>query len=297
MLISANGLVFNEYGDTLLVRRDDTRTLAPPGGAVEIGELPPLAVEREVYEETGLKVTAVRLVGLHYLPTRPHDYLFLSFRAIQRGGTIQPSAETPRAGFFKSYPLPEPMLALHREQIESGISHPGGSPAWGTHEVSRSLRLGNELLNRLIYPLLDWRRRVNAQPAYIPAPSWQVVATTLVRNERGEILWRRSQGEYSWQLPMAVARPLEPPWSAAARALRESGLDLCQLSGLSGIYLARSDPSMTFTFLAGANGRFKEPSALHYFAPGREPDQAHPAHIAQVGASCDGSSEVHFALE
>ena len=59
MIVSANGIVFNEYSDVLLVQRDDTRTLAPPGGACEIDELPHHAAAREVQEETGGRLLAI----------------------------------------------------------------------------------------------------------------------------------------------------------------------------------------------------------------------------------------------
>ena len=40
MNIATNGFVFDQYGNVLLIRRDDTRTFAPPGGALDAGELP-----------------------------------------------------------------------------------------------------------------------------------------------------------------------------------------------------------------------------------------------------------------
>ena len=168
MIISATGIVVDHYGDVLLIERDDTRTLAPPGGAAEIGELPPETVAREVREETGLIVMAVRLVGLYYVPTQPNDFLTLCFRCIMRGGEITTSEESPRVGFFKTSPLPGPMLAIHQERVRRSLAHRGGPPYWGSNSLSSRLRLGNLLMNRIIYPWLHFRRRRTGHPPYTP---------------------------------------------------------------------------------------------------------------------------------
>jgi ADP-ribose pyrophosphatase YjhB (NUDIX family) len=297
MIISANGLVFNEYGDTLLVRRDDTRSLAPPGGAVELGELPPQTVEREVKEETGLDVTAVRLVELTYLPSKPDNYLFLSFRALPRGGTIEPSSETPQVGFFKSYPLPQPMLPLHRRQIERGIAHPGGAPYWETHEMGLMLRLGSRLLNKLVYPFLGLRRKQRGEPAYEAPPDWQITSTVLVHRGHDELLWLRSGNEERWHLPTAVAHPGETPWAAAERALADANLGPLELTGICGIYPARAAPTMTFAFSAGTEPTPQvSGSTAAYYRAGSEPDGAENLHIAQARDATDGTEEVHFRL-
>ena len=138
MIISADGLVFNEFADVLLIRRDDTRTLAPPGGACEIDELPNIAAAREVKEETGLIVHPVRLVGLYYLPLKPNAYLSLLFSLHSTRWRTGHIDEASHAGFFKTNPLPAPMLALHREHVERALAHRGGPPHWSTHQISPS---------------------------------------------------------------------------------------------------------------------------------------------------------------
>jgi mutator protein MutT len=53
-------------GDRLLLqRRSDDGTWGFPGGAVELGESAEEAVVREVFEETGLIVRAVNLLGVY----------------------------------------------------------------------------------------------------------------------------------------------------------------------------------------------------------------------------------------
>jgi 8-oxo-dGTP diphosphatase len=58
-------------GRLLLIRRGDTATWAMPGGKLEWGETLRSAVEREVEEETGARVTGLgRLVGVYSAPER-----------------------------------------------------------------------------------------------------------------------------------------------------------------------------------------------------------------------------------
>ncbi len=57
--------IIDDAGRILLVQRADNRKWAMPGGALEVGETPAAGVEREALEETGVRCTAVALVGLH----------------------------------------------------------------------------------------------------------------------------------------------------------------------------------------------------------------------------------------
>lgn len=48
----------------LLIQRRDDQTWAMPGGLAEVGETPAQGAERELWEEAGVRGTAVRLLGL-----------------------------------------------------------------------------------------------------------------------------------------------------------------------------------------------------------------------------------------
>lgn len=247
MIISANGIVFNEYGDVLLVQRDDTRTLAPPGGACEIDEFPNLAAVREVQEETGLTVYAIRLVGLFFLAAKPEPFLFLCYRCIPRDGELSNSSETPRAGFFKAVPLPRPMLAFHQEQIQVAFNHIGGPPYWGDHQVDLKIRAGLVLLNRLIYPWLSFRRSRLGLPEYIPPPSWRVRASLILTDPNGKVFLLKDEVRDSWVLPASLPSSVEPPWAKANQIIQMMNSAVI-LNNLTGIYLTQGEPEIEFVF-------------------------------------------------
>ncbi len=299
MILSATGIVVDHYGDVLLIERDDTRTLAPPGGAAHIGELPQDTVAREVQEETGLKVMAVRLVGLYYLPTRPNDFLSLCFRCIMRGGELTTSEESPRAGFFKTNPLPEPMLDLHKEHVTRSMAHVGGAPYWGSHQLSTWLNLGNMLINRIVYPWLHFRRRRAGLPAYEPPPSWQTQARVIVRNDQGAVLWIREGDSAIWRLPGGASAAKEPPWETAGRFLqRDAGIE-AGLSGLGGVYPAADKAEMTFTFTAVAEESRPNSSPARetaYFQPGDEPEEAPDQDVSFVQDAENPDEAISFRL-
>jgi 8-oxo-dGTP pyrophosphatase MutT (NUDIX family) len=70
-------------GRILLLRRSDGENLwGFPGGAIEPGERADEAVAREVYEEIGLKVEPVALIGIYSGP----EYIFL----YPNGDQVQP---------------------------------------------------------------------------------------------------------------------------------------------------------------------------------------------------------------
>ena len=56
--------VMDADGRLLLIRRADNGLWAMPGGALEVGETPAEGVEREAYEETGVRCRALRLIGV-----------------------------------------------------------------------------------------------------------------------------------------------------------------------------------------------------------------------------------------
>lgn len=57
--------VFNQRGELLLIQRTDDRLWALPGGAFEVGETPAQGACREAWEETGIEVVPLALVGVY----------------------------------------------------------------------------------------------------------------------------------------------------------------------------------------------------------------------------------------
>ncbi|MBE2998811.1 NUDIX domain-containing protein [Nocardiopsis sp. HNM0947] len=92
-LVGVTGVVFDDAGRVLLHRRSDDGRWATPGGILEPGEQPAVAVVREVLEETGVEAEVERLASI--LGHDPHTYpngdrvqmLDLAFRCRAVGGT------------------------------------------------------------------------------------------------------------------------------------------------------------------------------------------------------------------
>ncbi|EUJ31809.1 NUDIX hydrolase [Listeria floridensis FSL S10-1187] len=61
----AGGCLLNKNREVLLQKRSDRASWGFPGGAVELGESVCETVEREFYEETGLKVITKELIGVY----------------------------------------------------------------------------------------------------------------------------------------------------------------------------------------------------------------------------------------
>ncbi len=62
--LDIRAVVLNDQGEVLLVREKEDGLWTLPGGWVDVGESPSEAVEREVREESGYEVRAVRLLAL-----------------------------------------------------------------------------------------------------------------------------------------------------------------------------------------------------------------------------------------
>jgi 8-oxo-dGTP diphosphatase len=95
--LTVDCVVFDTRGRVLLIRRKNEPfkgAYALPGGFAEIGEMTEAACRRELLEETGLEVGALRLVGVYSDPKRD-----------PRGHTVSvvyltevPEGVAPRAG-------------------------------------------------------------------------------------------------------------------------------------------------------------------------------------------------------
>jgi 8-oxo-dGTP pyrophosphatase MutT (NUDIX family) len=110
----------------LLTRRADNGEWCLPGGGVDPGESVAEACEREVFEETGLRVHVKRLSGVYssrdqlvvYPDGNAVQIVTLNFEVEEFGGELRLSAETTEARFF---PLDEagrmPLFHGHNQRI------------------------------------------------------------------------------------------------------------------------------------------------------------------------------------
>lgn len=108
--LDVRGAVIQD-GRLLMVRERADGGWTMPGGWADVGDMPSLAVEREVYEESGLQVRAYRLVGVYdanrVAPLEVFHSYKLVFLCQVLGGELAVSDETCEAAFFSPQEIPQ----------------------------------------------------------------------------------------------------------------------------------------------------------------------------------------------
>lgn len=137
--VDVRAAVFQDNKILLVRERLDGGRWTLPGGWVDVGESPSVAVEREVREESGYEVRAIKLVAVydrshsrHGHPPFLHHTYKLFFQCELTGGTATESYETAEASFFAEDAIPE--LSLSRvvpTQISRLFEH-ARHPDWAT---------------------------------------------------------------------------------------------------------------------------------------------------------------------
>lgn len=107
--VDVRGAIFRD-GKLLMVRErlDDAWTI--PGGWADVGDSPAAAVEREVWEESGFRVKAQKLIGIYDAnriePLALYHAVKIFFLCDILDGKATPSDETSEIGFFAETDLP-----------------------------------------------------------------------------------------------------------------------------------------------------------------------------------------------
>jgi ADP-ribose pyrophosphatase YjhB (NUDIX family) len=127
LLVGCSATLFDDHrSKILLTRRADNHRWCLPGGAVESGESVTEACEREMWEETGLRVQVGRLLGVYSTPHRLLEYadgnryqlVSLNFEVTWLEGQLQLSDETTAYGYFgKDEIMDMDIIEPHRERI------------------------------------------------------------------------------------------------------------------------------------------------------------------------------------
>ncbi|OLB75658.1 MAG: NUDIX hydrolase [Actinobacteria bacterium 13_2_20CM_2_71_6] len=126
LFVGARGVLRDEAGRVLLIRRADNGYWAFPAGAMELGESIVEAAAREVFEETGLTATELTPFALYtgrkYLRTNMYGHTYqlhtTAFRIdAWKGELVTRTEETTDAGFFPPDELPEPLAGSVPESL------------------------------------------------------------------------------------------------------------------------------------------------------------------------------------
>jgi len=132
LLPAVGAIIRDEAGRILLIRRGDGRGWSLPGGIMEPGESVVDSLVREVWEETGLQVEPVRLVGVYSDPEYLHitypngDQVHVvssTFECRVLGGVLGPDGEESlEVVYFLPEALPETLVGDHAVRIQDALS-------------------------------------------------------------------------------------------------------------------------------------------------------------------------------
>lgn len=125
-------VIFNKENHVLLQKRADVNLWGIPSGHVEPGETVKDAAIREVFEETGLQVKILRLIGVYSEPSsqifyypdgRVTHFVTCCFQAEVVSGdlTISPP-ETLDLRYFPCDSLPSDILKMHPLWLEDALT-------------------------------------------------------------------------------------------------------------------------------------------------------------------------------
>jgi len=129
--VGCSATIFDQNRNkVLLTRRTDNGRWCLPGGAMESGESAAQACEREVWEETGLKVRVIRLIGVYSDPDQLVIYsdgnkaffVVLSFEAEVIEGEPGLSDETTAFGYFLFLVMETMQIhANHNQRVKDAL--------------------------------------------------------------------------------------------------------------------------------------------------------------------------------
>ena len=129
--VAIGAVVGNDAGEILLIQRADSGVWLFPTGWADIGYSAAEVAEKEVHEETGIEVEAVRLIsvldGVRQGFTRIPLYS-LVFQCRVIGGTLRGHPlECSDLGFFSQDAMPEPLAGAER-WVDHAFSAIRGEP-------------------------------------------------------------------------------------------------------------------------------------------------------------------------
>jgi 8-oxo-dGTP diphosphatase len=135
--VSVAGVLVNDEGSVLLVRRRENGRWEPPGGILERGETIEEGLRREVHEETGLEVEPGPLTGVYQ--NLRNDVIALAFRCTPTGGELTVNDEASAFRWAAPAELAELTTEVFAVRLLDGVAGGSGPPAVRSHDGVRLL--------------------------------------------------------------------------------------------------------------------------------------------------------------
>jgi ADP-ribose pyrophosphatase YjhB (NUDIX family) len=112
--VGVGAVVFNERDELLLIRRAISGMWLYPTGWADVGYTPAQVAVKEVWEETGLRITPLRIIALYdntrYRSTPDNHFWSVTFYCRLDGGDLHAHPhEVLALGFFAHDRLPAPL--------------------------------------------------------------------------------------------------------------------------------------------------------------------------------------------
>ncbi len=209
-LTFATVITRDEHGRILLQRRTDFDFWGLPGGVLELDEGLKTCARRELLEETGLTVGALRLVGVYTDPRYDVTYpngdqvqqFTICFEGQVTGGEMRPDGlETSEQAFFAIEELESVTIPIwYRDMISDaqGEGRPAFRPPFSLNQTADQIGAVRPFIGNSLYT--------------------GVGASAIIEREDGRILMLQHVGETHWRHPAGYAELGE---NAAQTAVRE----------------------------------------------------------------------------
>lgn len=134
--VSVAGIVVNDEGKVLVIRRRDNGHWEPPGGILELDETFEEGVRREVHEETGIWVNVEHLTGVYKNMNR--GIVALVFRCTPEAGIATKTNESREVAWMNLADIEASMTPAYAVRVVDGVGR-GTSAAVRVHDGTNML--------------------------------------------------------------------------------------------------------------------------------------------------------------
>lgn len=213
LMIYTCACVRNAQGQVLWQKRGDFGYWGLPGGILELEEDLPTCVIREVYEETHLRITPTRLIGIYSTPDLDVTYpnldetqqvTFFYDCQVNSGDLVSDSGETLDLKWLPAGEIPPTALWYQLMAADAFANDPQLSFRRGSP--------GKPILPEGYIHFMETHMH--------PHPFHALAVRVVVTNLRGEILLKKQQSAEIWQLPGTWMELGERIDQAAVRAVQ-----------------------------------------------------------------------------